>query len=375
MFVLTGGVWHKQDNLLIKGVDLFGRNWKTIVELHFPRRTALAAKNRYSLLCRRMSGGNQRPTRGVAKQKRARISVTTASPSSNQGGSLSVCSNTSGVPDHFDSDGEVDGNDEEMSSVDDEDEGYSEDDSSMGTNPQLGGFTSPAEAPNLDDLSNASGRPRCPYPQHPVRSGYDVLGARPTMAQTNRPREEQRSQEHEMQNGQAMVYDYNCSDFSSDVFADFDALQQTFMQAATSATPLRQHLFVDNNTGASNTFNLNNSSTRDAPILHAQGTASLDAEMGYGSVVSPHRDSDGVYDQRPYVVRKNANYQLPSPDVSQQASPDPLGKGPDRVLESDSTKQVTIVALCSGVQLGKLVQTVTDIASSVTVSIVEPSSS
>lgn len=330
-----------------------------------------------------MGGGNQRPNPEVAKQKRAKIPIATPSPLSNRGGSLSVCSNTSGVLDQFSSDEEVSGNDGEMSSGEDEDKGYSEDDSQMGNSPQLERFPSPADALNLKDLSNASGRLRGSLPQNPVGSSYDVLSARSTMAQINRSREEQSSQRHGIQSGQAMTCDYTYLDFSSDAFADFDALQQGFMQAATSATPSRQDSFVNGNTYASNMSNRNEPLMHQAPILHSRGTASVNAEMGYGAVVSPCRDSDAFLNQRPYMARSNASYQLlfpepsqqASPELSQQASPGFPCKGPGQVTESDVAKQVTIKALCSGMQLGKLVQTVTDLASAVTVLIAEPPSS
>lgn len=362
---------HKQDNLLIKGVCRFGHNWKTIAQTYFPRRTALAAKNRHSLLCRRIGGGNQQPNAELARQKRARISIATASPLSNQRNSLSICSNMSRIPDQLGSDEEVGDNDGGMSSEDEQDEGYSEDNSVMGNNPQIGGLTTLADVPNLIDLSHASARPQAIYPQNPIRSSYDVLRARPTMGPINRSQEEQSSQRHGIQSGQATTCDYTYSDFSSDAFADFDALQRGFMQAATSAPYARQHSF---NTCASNMFTGNESQMQITPMLSPRGAASLDAEMGYSSVITPHRDSDGFFDQRPYTARSNAYSQLLSPELSQQASPEPPLKGPDRVTENDVAKQVTITALCSGMQLGKLVQTVTELASSVTVLIAEPPS-
>ncbi|KAI9674801.1 MAG: hypothetical protein M1817_001705 [Caeruleum heppii] len=51
----------QEDELLLQSVERFGRNWKTIVDHHFNGRTALASKNRYSLILRKMGGRRSRP--------------------------------------------------------------------------------------------------------------------------------------------------------------------------------------------------------------------------------------------------------------------------------------------------------------------------
>ncbi|RYO90663.1 hypothetical protein DL762_002546 [Monosporascus cannonballus] len=43
-----------EDSVLLKAVETLGRNWSDIVNRHFPGRTALSAKNRFSLLHRRI---------------------------------------------------------------------------------------------------------------------------------------------------------------------------------------------------------------------------------------------------------------------------------------------------------------------------------
>lgn len=46
----------KQDELLLDGVNEYGRNWQHIKSVYFPRRTSLGAKNRYHLLRRKLEG-------------------------------------------------------------------------------------------------------------------------------------------------------------------------------------------------------------------------------------------------------------------------------------------------------------------------------
>ncbi|KAL0633108.1 hypothetical protein Q9L58_008008 [Maublancomyces gigas] len=43
-----------EDVRLLEAISKHGRNWKAIVKAYFPRRTSLSAKNRYSLLIRKM---------------------------------------------------------------------------------------------------------------------------------------------------------------------------------------------------------------------------------------------------------------------------------------------------------------------------------
>ncbi|KAI9839442.1 MAG: hypothetical protein M1819_002067 [Sarea resinae] len=43
----------EQDAILLAAIEQFGRNWKCIVDQHFPRRTALSAKNRWAYLTRK----------------------------------------------------------------------------------------------------------------------------------------------------------------------------------------------------------------------------------------------------------------------------------------------------------------------------------
>ncbi|EGZ77184.1 hypothetical protein NEUTE2DRAFT_99749 [Neurospora tetrasperma FGSC 2509] len=48
----------EEDILLLQTVSLRGRNWTEIVNTHFPNRTSLAAKNRYSILRRRQKSAS-----------------------------------------------------------------------------------------------------------------------------------------------------------------------------------------------------------------------------------------------------------------------------------------------------------------------------
>ncbi|KAI1075861.1 hypothetical protein F5B20DRAFT_558206 [Whalleya microplaca] len=46
-----------EDAVLLQRVERIGRNWREIINTHFPNRTALSAKNRFALLQRRMENG------------------------------------------------------------------------------------------------------------------------------------------------------------------------------------------------------------------------------------------------------------------------------------------------------------------------------
>lgn len=61
----------KQDELLLDGVNEYGRSWQQITSIYFPRRTSLGAKNRYHLLRRRSEGA-----RPYSKSPLAQVSDT-----------------------------------------------------------------------------------------------------------------------------------------------------------------------------------------------------------------------------------------------------------------------------------------------------------
>ena len=51
----------RKDSILLKAVETMGRNWSDIVNRHFSGRSALSAKNRYSLLHRRIENTRVAP--------------------------------------------------------------------------------------------------------------------------------------------------------------------------------------------------------------------------------------------------------------------------------------------------------------------------
>ncbi|KAI0420598.1 hypothetical protein F5X98DRAFT_331339 [Xylaria grammica] len=58
----------KEDTLLLEAVQMMGRNWSDIVGRHFPRRTALSAKNRFTLLNRPRASTRTRMNVGVDRR-------------------------------------------------------------------------------------------------------------------------------------------------------------------------------------------------------------------------------------------------------------------------------------------------------------------
>ncbi|KAG0128361.1 Homeodomain-like protein [Tuber indicum] len=58
----------EEDVRLLEAIEKHGRNWKAIVKAYFPRRTSLSAKNRYSLLIRKMEPKNKQSQSGGSKK-------------------------------------------------------------------------------------------------------------------------------------------------------------------------------------------------------------------------------------------------------------------------------------------------------------------
>ncbi|RYP17056.1 hypothetical protein DL765_004755 [Monosporascus sp. GIB2] len=67
---------NEQDSVLLKAVETLGRNWSDIVNRHFPGRTALSAKNRFSLLHRRIENAR------AGTKAQDEVEASPASPSS-----------------------------------------------------------------------------------------------------------------------------------------------------------------------------------------------------------------------------------------------------------------------------------------------------
>ncbi|KAH6854764.1 hypothetical protein B0I37DRAFT_388661 [Chaetomium sp. MPI-CAGE-AT-0009] len=70
----------EEDAKLLHLVAQTGRNWSDIVHQHFPNRTSLAAKNRYSILRRKQEGGSS--SRGSSSVRHARARAATGGLSS-----------------------------------------------------------------------------------------------------------------------------------------------------------------------------------------------------------------------------------------------------------------------------------------------------
>ncbi|MCJ1263067.1 hypothetical protein MMC22_002937 [Lobaria immixta] len=87
-----------EDELLLDGVNEYGRSWQQITSIYFPRRTSLGAKNRYHLLRRRSEGA-----RSYSKSPLAQVSDT--GPTTVHGSDESLGTDQS---DSFDSEDETD---------------------------------------------------------------------------------------------------------------------------------------------------------------------------------------------------------------------------------------------------------------------------
>ena len=68
-----------QDELLLQSVEQYGRNWKKIVDNNFTGRTAISAKNRYSILTRKLRDQGSRSSSRRPSKSSVRKSCVTMS--------------------------------------------------------------------------------------------------------------------------------------------------------------------------------------------------------------------------------------------------------------------------------------------------------
>lgn len=101
-----------QDQLLLQSVEQFGRNWKTIVDNNFTGRTAISAKNRYSVLTRKMRDQGSR-------QASKRPSNSRCSQNSSSRNNRATISQKSASSEQLDSDDDMNDLDADASTDDD----------------------------------------------------------------------------------------------------------------------------------------------------------------------------------------------------------------------------------------------------------------
>lgn len=102
----------EKDQLLLQSVEKFGRNWKTIVDNNFTGRTAISAKNRYSVLTRKMRDQGSR-------QASKRPSNSICSPNSSSRNNRATISQKSASSEQLDSDDDMNDLDADASTDDD----------------------------------------------------------------------------------------------------------------------------------------------------------------------------------------------------------------------------------------------------------------